>query len=67
MALQCRRHFAVPVVLLAFTGCGGGTDARALDCVFPSEHLYSGGVTRDAIPALTNPDIIETRNASLFV
>ena len=67
MALQCRWHFAVPVVYGAFTVCGAGTDAPELDCALLSEHLYSGCVSRGGIPALTNPDINGASNASLFI
>jgi hypothetical protein len=67
MALQCRRHFAVPVVYGAFTVCGAGIDAPEFDCALLSEHLNSEGVSRDGIPALANPDIIGAGNASLFV
>ena len=65
---RCRFHIAVPVGLALLAACGGGgTDAPQLDCLLPSEHLYPGGPPRDGIPALTNPDIVEARNASPFV
>ncbi len=67
MALQCHRHFAVPAVYGAFTLRGAGTDAQEFDCALPSEHFGSGCMSRDGIPALTNPDIIGASNTSLSV
>ena len=45
------------VVILACsdsTGTGGGFD---LTCNIPSNRFFSGGVDRDGIPALTNPEV----------
>lgn len=49
-------------------GCGGfsGTfPTDDLDCTIPGGQILSGGVSRDGIPALTNPDIGPAQGASL--
>ncbi len=45
---------------------GSGPAQIDLQCIIPSEEIFSGGVSRDGIPALTNPDAVGASQASFL-
>ncbi len=60
---------------VAVTGaCGGDSTASSstqsvganLQCVVPNDEIFSGGVARDGIPALTNPSVAPASQPNVF-
>ena len=56
---------AICAVVLA-TGCGHGPLDFELNCTVPTSSIFDGGVARDAIPALTNPEVVPAAGATFL-